>query len=161
MEEQAELNQLAAAAGVKDDRIGTAEPEGAYPTMEAALAASAPVHGGMLPASKNLFERPGRHIMVNAAPRMPDFSRPATFDLADGVVIIDGMEFVLPDQLRDELRVKAVEVAREYLMKKLTEALDFMRTTPMTAEVENGGTESRVDEAVQQQPPGSSAEPQV
>jgi hypothetical protein len=92
---------------------------------------------------------------------MPDFSRPATFDLADGVVIIDGMEFVLPDQLRDELRVKAVEVAREYLMKKLTEALDFMRTTPMTAEVENGGTESRVDEAVQQQPPGSSAEPQV
>ncbi len=171
-EERAELDRLAVAAGVKDERLGTAGPEapqGAYASLEEAMAAGAPVNQPTpepvierVPAGTRgiaLQQQARAPVRTIVQPRLPDFRKVEGIDLVQNRVVLDGMDFPITDEQAAEFKQFVVEVARTAIMDRLNEAVGLF-STPETVEVTDGGTRSEgTDTEVQQQPEGSSAQP--
>ena len=165
-EEIAVLNQQAIAAGIRDERLGNAgaAPEGNYESLEAALAAGAPVRSPVFdpPVVRHRGGSMQTHVQQTNAPaqaRMPNFQNVQGIDLIEGVVYVDDMSFKIPKEDLSQFRQYVIEIARGSIMKDLEEALRLF--TQETAEAENGGDAPSPDAGVQQINEGSGAEPSV
>jgi hypothetical protein len=162
--ERAELDAQARAAGIMDERIGTA-PEGtasAYSSQEDAVAAGAPVV-----RTPRAVVTPTGRVVTSAlvppivAPRLPNFRKVEGIDLLRDRVLIDGMEFPISAEDARGFKEFVVETARAAIMEKLNEAVGLF-ASPETAEDPNGGsTPEGTSTEVQREPEGSSTEPSV
>jgi len=159
-EERAALDQAAREAGVKDDRLGTANPvaeDGAYSSLEEALAAGAPVVQptpvvervpagalGLAMARGGMYAPP--RVPVAREVRLPDFTRVEGIDLLRDCVMIDGMEFPIAEHDALDFKQYVVMVARNAILIKLTEATSLFAAPATPAEVSNGGDAATVSE---------------
>jgi len=142
-----ELNAAAAAAGVKDERIGTAdaEPVGGYGSLEEAMAAGMPVNAPSVAAAVSAAEvvrqRQPRASVVQTVvqPRLPNFRNVQGIDLITGVVYVDDMEFKIPAGDLASFRQYVVEIAKNEIMKQLEEATSMFARSAET----NGEGESK------------------
>jgi len=135
-----ELNAAAAAAGVKDERIGTAdaEPVGGYGSLEEAMAAGMPVNAPSVVAAEVVRQRQPRASVVQTVvqPRLPNFRNVQGIDLITGVVYVDDMEFKIPAGDLASFRQYVVEIAKNEIMKQLEEATSMFARG---AEATSGG----------------------
>lgn len=150
LEERAELDRLAREAGVVDESLGVAKPQGAYDSMEAAIEAGKPVAVERVTAQSarefiaDRQVRRGEHMVARShsfvppptAPRLPDFRNVEGIDLMQGRVMIDGMEFPMPPEDVRSYRQYVVNIARAAVQKQLDDALRLAEP-----EVTDGGSE--------------------
>lgn len=133
-QEQAELDAKAAALGI----MPPTEGDGPYATMEDALRAAGvdpdappaptvdPVMTrmagtGRLSARHPNLTRPPQAVVVQ--PRFPDFTKPESIDLQEGIALIDGMAFPVPPENLRRFKQFVIELAKRELVKKLEEAI--------------------------------------
>jgi hypothetical protein len=175
-QEMHELNEAARAAGIKDERIGTAGPavgsdvQSNYATLEEAMAAGSSVRTEAPSAGAPVMTRQGprgpvgrpapQATFVPQAPRLPNFKNVQGIDLISGIVLVDDMEFKMHPQHIAELRRYAVETARDDIQKRLTEAMNMFTLEEAPAE-EGSDEEGTTGEAadVQRESSGDSAQP--
>lgn len=146
--ERAELDAKARAAGIVDPRLGPA-PEGAYPSLDEAIAAGAPARSARITQDRVT-------VPPVAVPRLPNFRNVQGIDLLRNRVLVDDMEFPITEDQAREFKLFVVETARGAILEKLSEA-DGLFATPETVEVTVGPSSESED--VQQQSGGSSTEP--
>lgn len=151
--EIAERDELARQAGIIDERLGNTEPLPTYPSLEEAVAASAPVAPTRMTAREFLASR------ERGTPRIPTFSRVEGIDLVHNMVVLDGMTFPLSEAKALELKRLVIEVAQASIMEKLTEAARLFFPAEK-AEETDGGTGGSVS-AVQPEPARDREEPAV
>jgi hypothetical protein len=161
-EERANLDRLAIEAGVKDDRLASADP-GQYPSLEEAVAAGAPVKPNYTPRALMSRERmTAREAMAISTPRLPDFRRVEGIDLLRDRILIDGMEFPIPVDDAVHFKQYVVSIAKAAIMKMLNEATSLFAAPVTPAEVTSGGsTAESTSTEVQRQSQGDSPEPTV
>lgn len=138
-EERAELDRKAVEAGIKDERI-TIPEDSPYNTLEAALAAGAPVRMPSMQAipAPSLGRQTAREFLARES-RLPDFFKIEGIDLISNVVWVDGMSFPITPVEAADFKVFVVNKARNSIMEKLTEAMNLF-VLPETAEdAPNGG----------------------
>src|SRR5712675_24479 len=149
-EEREELDAQARAAGILDPSLGNVSPEtGAaqYATLEEAMAAGSPVAGATLltsdPVTARMRSPRGQQFLQQfipqfaAAPspmRMPDFKRVQYIDLEHGFVVVDGMEFPMPEEDVREHKQYAITRVMDVINEKITEALGLLSTPPAAEE---------------------------
>ena len=157
-EQIAELDLLAAQAGVKDERLGTTTEttQGAYKNMDEALAAGAPIIRPSVPSPAALRQTAREYIADMK--RMPDFNKVQGFDLLANVVLIDGVTFPLDEETARDLRLQALEIVRQTLTEQMANAMKEL-TARTLAEVPNGGNAAGAVPEVQPDTQGGSAEP--
>lgn len=130
-EEQAEFDAAAAALGITDGG-GEAAPPPEYPTLEAAMAAGAPVRppaGAPVQAHQTAREflaqrrvGGGQLMAPGLLPRLPNFSNVEGIDLLHGNIVIDGLVFPMQTVDAEKLRAFAIKEARRQVNRAFAEA---------------------------------------
>jgi len=163
-EERAELDLKAIAAGVRDPRIGSPEAtDGNYVSLDAAIAAGAPVEIPVErhPVGMAATGRIAAREFIAQTVRLPDFRHVEGIDLLRGCVMVDGMEFSIPETDARDFKQYVVETARAAIMTKLNEAAGLF-AAPVTPAEEGSaieGTTTGQDAGIQRDGARGSAEP--
>lgn len=133
-EERAELDQKAREMGALPRGEGE---EGQYDSLEAALAAGAPIPAPDAPVevrqtAREFIATRGSAVQAMMGsgerqlalhPRLPDFTRIGGIDLIRNVVYVDGMEFPLPPSNAAEFRMYVIQLVGELVTAQLNGAL--------------------------------------
>jgi hypothetical protein len=152
-EERIERDRLAASLGITDGALPTEQER--YKSLDEAIEAGAPVRPARVPVGAAGYQY---GVLGGAMPRLPDFTRVEGIDLLRNRVMVDGMEFPIPEEEAREYKKYVIEVARDAIFQALS-AAETLFGEPAPAEGASEVT-TRGDEALQRESAGDRAEPQ-
>lgn len=79
-----------------------------------------------------------RQVSKPEVPRLPNFARVQGIDLVRKVVYVDGMEFPVSEQDASDMRIYAMETARNFIINQFNAV--FQMLVPATAEAKDGAS---------------------